>query len=387
MRVLECSHVTVDPKDSKGAQRAPAAEGVVIAPPTLEPFGPLRRDQTIYRWDLDKTYLRTEFDTVRDLLRTAVESAAHKRTVPGAAALLRELRRTDPAGVFILSGSPTQMRRVLEAKLRLDGVQWDAFTLKPSLQNLLRGRVRFLRDQVGYKLSALLASRAQAAAQTEEILFGDDAEADAFIYSLYADICADRVSRETLLSVLEAARLYEEDIPDMVRFAERVPRGLTVRRIFIHLDRVSLPTAFAEFGPRVCAFYNYFQPALALVEEGAMEADAALRVGAEIVIHHAFSPDALTASFMDLVRRSYVGRSTAERIVETVAQTPPSRYAAAAPILAAFARELEARLPDLSDPAQLPQPELDYVALFARDRARAKAAKLRARLRKGLPWG
>ena len=25
--------------------------------------------RTIYRWDLDKTYLRTEFDTVRDLLR------------------------------------------------------------------------------------------------------------------------------------------------------------------------------------------------------------------------------------------------------------------------------------------------------------------------------
>src|SRR5690606_37930766 len=48
----------------------------------------------VYRWDLDKTYLRTEFDTVRDLLRTAVESPARKRTVPGASALLRELRAT-----------------------------------------------------------------------------------------------------------------------------------------------------------------------------------------------------------------------------------------------------------------------------------------------------
>ena len=27
----------------------------------------------IYRWDLDKTYLRTDFDTLRDLVRTAIE--------------------------------------------------------------------------------------------------------------------------------------------------------------------------------------------------------------------------------------------------------------------------------------------------------------------------
>lgn len=29
----------------------------------------------IARWDLDKTYLRTEFDTLRDLVKTALERA------------------------------------------------------------------------------------------------------------------------------------------------------------------------------------------------------------------------------------------------------------------------------------------------------------------------
>src|SRR4051794_5190656 len=38
----------------------------------------------IFRWDLDKTYLRTEFDTWVDLMRTAIERPASKRTVPGA---------------------------------------------------------------------------------------------------------------------------------------------------------------------------------------------------------------------------------------------------------------------------------------------------------------
>ena len=46
----------------------------------------------IFRWDLDKTYLRTEFDTWIDLMRTAIERPERKRTVPGAAALMRELR-------------------------------------------------------------------------------------------------------------------------------------------------------------------------------------------------------------------------------------------------------------------------------------------------------
>ena len=94
----------------------------------------------IARWDLDKTYLRTDFDSVRDLVRTAFERPDQKRTNPGASTLLRETVRAG-VRVHILSGSPEQMRRRLEDKLRLDGIAWDTFTLKPNLQNLLRLRV------------------------------------------------------------------------------------------------------------------------------------------------------------------------------------------------------------------------------------------------------
>src|SRR5271166_4590283 len=136
----------------------------------------------IARWDLDKTYLRTEFDSLRDLVRTALEPADQKRTNPGASTLLREMVRAG-VRVHILSGSPEQMRRNLEDKLRLDGIQWDSLTLKPNLQNLLRLRFRAVRDQLGYKLPALLRARAALALGGEpgpgvkETLFGDDAEA------------------------------------------------------------------------------------------------------------------------------------------------------------------------------------------------------------------
>ncbi|MFW6067161.1 MAG: phosphatase domain-containing protein [Myxococcota bacterium] len=344
--------------------------------------GSIDRSRLVYRWDLDKTYLRTEFDTVRDLLRTAFEPVRQKQTVPGAAALLREVKGTSPAGIYILSGSPEQMRRRLEAKLRLDGVHWDSFVLKPSLRNLLRGRFRFLRDQVGYKLEALLGSRLQVEPDTDEILFGDDAEADGFIYSLYADICADRVGNEVLMQVLRRAQVYEQELPSLVRMMSRVPHRGEVRRIFIHLDRVSPPDVFADYGQRLCPFYNYFQPALVLLEMGCIDADAALRVGAEIVVQHGFAPDALTASFIDLARRDHVGRRAGERILAQADAIDPRRYSTAAPVLRAFADELAPRVPDLGEPHEPEPVEIDYVRLFDRDQERSRAAKARAILRR-----
>ena len=331
----------------------------------------------MYRWDLDKTYLRTEFDTVRDLVKTAFESAKQKRTVPGAAALLRELRATEPLGIYIVSGSPEQLRRVLEAKLRLDGIRWDSFTLKPQLRNLLRGRFRFLRDQVAYKLGALLETRASLPHEIEEYLFGDDAEADAFIYSIYADICAGRVKNEILMEVLRRAGVYEDELPRLVRLASRLPRYDTGKRIFIHLDRVSAPDGFVEYGPRVCPFYNYLQPALVLLEDGALGPLSVVRVAAELVIHHAFTPDALVASYLDLVERGHAGVKPARALIEAIDALEESHFATTYPVLRAFGDQLSDAARALADRPAHDLLEIDYVSLFTRDKDRARRAKER----------
>jgi hypothetical protein len=339
------------------------------------PAEPIDRRRLVYRWDLDKTYLRTEFDTLKDLVRRALERAGDKRTVPGAAALLRELRATSPAGIYILSGSPEQMRRVLEAKLRLDGIRWDGLTLKPSLRNLLRGHFRFLKDQVGFKLSAMLASREPLAVELDEILFGDDAETDAFIYSLYADLCAGRAGTETLLRVLEQVAIRPDEVEALVRMCSRLPKRDHCRQIFIHLDRMSSLDTFQVYGSRVCPFYNYFQPALVLLELGALDAKAALRVAAELVIDQAFTADALAASYLELARRGQLGMRAAEQLLEVLGGLGDGDYAAATPVLRALGEQL-ARFsvePAVREPAM----PLDYVGLLARERLRAKAAKLR----------
>src|SRR4029079_4417235 len=108
-----------------------------------------------------------------------------------------------------------------EQKLRLDGARWASLTLKPNLENLLRLRFRALRGQLGYKLPALLRRRAELAHQRDlsgelirEVLLGDDAEADAFVYSLYADVCEGKVDGLTLAEVMRRGEAYEDTIAD-----------------------------------------------------------------------------------------------------------------------------------------------------------------------------
>ena len=89
------------------------------------PAAPSPIPRLIARWDLDKTYLRTDFDTVRDLVRTAIERPDQKRTVPGAAALLRELgarQRRDPHPLGEPRAAPIAPRAEAPPRRRALGV-------------------------------------------------------------------------------------------------------------------------------------------------------------------------------------------------------------------------------------------------------------------------
>lgn len=262
----------------------------------------------ITRWDLDKTYLYTEFDTMRDLVRTAMESPEQKRDVPGAALLLKELAK-DNVRVHIVSGSPRQMGKRLARKLSLDGVRYDQLTLKPNLSNLLRLRFRALHDQVGYKLPELLSARLddqERAPVAQEVLVGDDAEADALVYSLYADLCAGHVDVEQLSRVLGAMRVYNDRRRECLRIVPRITQKSVVSRILIHLDRQSPPSKFWVYGKRLVPFYNYLQAAYVLAEDRFLGGEAVLGLAREFIDKHHFDIESLARSYLDLMRRGHV---------------------------------------------------------------------------------
>lgn len=334
-------------------------------PPGLEEGA--RPPRHVFRWDLDKTYLRTEFDSFGDLVKSAIETAADKQAYPGATALLRALKQ-DGNRICIVSGSPTQMRQVLAAKLTLDGVEYDEFVLKNNLKNILRGRFRSLRAQIPYKLPAMLRSRIGATAETET-LFGDDAEADAIIYCLYADLVAGRVSLADLERVLTASRAYEDDAAMIIQLARDVPKGNAVRRLFIHLDRRSAPLTFRRFGPRLVPVFNYFQAALVLYADHVLSARQVIFVALEMLDSGQYELGNLATSVQDVIRRRLIAPEVGLQLAAEAQEAaksgalsgrrdlPPFDDIAAA--FRARVRELGALEPLLVEPAE----PLDYVRL------------------------
>lgn len=318
-----------------------------------------------FRWDLDKTYLATQFETVRGLLRSAIQRADQKRAIAGAPALMREIRAAGLHRICIISGSPRQMRRVLEEKLRLDGVEWDEFELKPNLSNLMRGRFRALRNQVGYKLPVLLDGRTRVPADCQEILFGDDAEADAYIYSLFGDLLAGRVGEGTLERILDACEVYADQRQATLELAAKLAPGDAVQRIFIHLERRSPPARFAPYGRRLVPIYNYFQAALVLFADGVLPAVSVFKVAGEMVTSYGYSLASLGNSLQDLLRRGYAEVGALAGLTDAVEQYASlfDVFRPAKDIVEAFGRRLSA-LAENRPVAPPAPPAIDYLALL-----------------------
>lgn len=276
----------------------------------------------VYRWDLDRTYLDTDIHSVRSMIRAAFETASDKRNIPGSGALLRGLLRTDPtARVGIVSGSPTQLRSVLEKKLALDGVRFDHLVLKDHVGNLRRGRLRAVYSQLGYKLPALLDQRKGLGPAVRETCFGDDTEVDAVVYALYAEALAGRASNDTVARVLAAGGAYDDGIELALQALRKVARGDCVDDIFIHVDKGVPLRDFHRLGSRVIPVFSWFQAAMILRirdrldPEGLCDVVEVMREGDSFTDHH------FAGWTQDLVRRHLIDDDTARQVVHELPES------------------------------------------------------------------
>ena len=282
----------------------------------------------VYRWDLDRTYLDTDIHSVRGLLRTAFESAADKRTLPGAATLMRSLSEQDPSSrTFVLSGSPTQMRTVLREKLALDGVKVERLTLKDNLGNLRRGRFRAVRGQVGYKLPQLLQQRVGLGPAVRETLFGDDSEVDALVYATYAAAISRRIDEATLTRVMETGGAYADAINSAIEALHRVGIADAVEDIFIHLDQGTPPARFAKLGSRVVPVFSWFLAALVLYSRGRLEPAGVGRVARSCASEAGLDDMALAGLAQDAVRRRLLTAEALRQLVDSHESLSPLRGA------------------------------------------------------------
>jgi hypothetical protein len=301
--------------DAASTDGRPARAGWVEV---LRARGPRRRSAAplvpvVYRWDLDKTYLKSDFESLRKMMRVPFERAEDKIDEPGVVALMRALRASARAEgrkvlVYFISASPPQIGRAIREKLTLDGVEVDGIVFKDQLQHLVRGRFRFLREQIGFKLAELLKARLAAPPGAVEYLFGDDWESDSLCYSLYADVVSGRLDHQALGDILVRLRIDPARLVEIRALARKVKAANAVSRIFINLERRTPPGRFRAFGARLVPTFNYFQTALVLHDEGMVPLAAVVAVGHSLIDRAKYTRVQLRNSLDDLVRRGHLRR-------------------------------------------------------------------------------
>lgn len=277
-----------------------------------------------FRWDLDKTYLRTHFESLRQMVKIPFEAGSDKVHLPGVPQLIQALRRCAWARaqrpyVFFLSASPPQIGNAIREKLELDGVEYDGIIFKDQLRHLVRGRWRSLREHLGYKLGELLDSRRLGPAASREVLFGDDWESDPLIYSMYADILAGRLTADATEGLLKTLEVERGAIARVIRAVEALEQHAeVVARIYINLEKRTPPGRFHAFGTRLVPAFNYLQTGASLFELGLLD-DAALPVIAGALVDESgYTGDRLRNSLDDLVRRGHLKPSSRTRVIRVL---------------------------------------------------------------------
>ena len=234
-------------------------------------------------WDIDKTYLSTNFSSLRGLLMIPLEFAVDKIAIPGMPEVIRALRRgpgEEYVGnpLYFVSASPPQIRRVLEHKMLMDGVEYDGITSKDWIGCLLQMRPGKLREQLGFKLSALLSGKLHRP-QAREYLFGDDVEKDADAFYLYAQLVNRDISAADAVERMRSEGVKRDDRRCALSLLETLPRRLgRVEKIFIHLERNTPPKKFEKFGSLVLPVRGAGQMAFALYKMGLIDGEAVHQV-------------------------------------------------------------------------------------------------------------
>ncbi len=275
----------------------------------------------VYIWDIDKTYLATRFESIRGLIKTAFEKAHEKNIIAGTAVLLQELHRGSTSQnqknpIFFISASPPQMRKVIEQKMRLDQIEFDGIIFKDNLKNIYKGKFKKIKEQIGYKLIELLTLRSSFPPSCQEFLFGDDFENDAIIYSLYSDICDQRLQNPEIQKILMALGVAIEDIKIIFSLKRKIKKYDPVQKIYIHLEKKTNPAYFDKFWPKFIPTYNSFQAALRLYQENHISQKAVIRIAQDLIRSFKFTPKKITHWLYDAYERDIVDEEVAIKLIK-----------------------------------------------------------------------
>ncbi len=228
--------------------------------------------------DIDKTYLETRFETLLGIAKIAFETSTDKVTVAGAAELLQAIRWGTlcgvegnlldcPRGLHFISSSPPQLREVIEHKFAMDGLDWSSDTFKNQMYNLKRGQFHLVKQQVAYKMAAMISRVEAFESPCVLSCLGDSAEFDAYIY-VGLHLCLSRqLSEAGFAQYLEFAHVDPPIAKELARVSQLLPehrvQGIWIR--VLHNYAFPLPV---ELESLVRPFTSYFEVGLDWISLG-----------------------------------------------------------------------------------------------------------------------
>ncbi len=277
--------------------------------------------QTTYIWDLDKTYLDTKFESVKGLIRAAMEQGSQKKNIPGTGELVRNIKvfheesMKTPFAIYFITASPPQIETKINEKLHFDDIHPNGIFFKDNMQNLKPKRLWRLTKQVGFKLQSLLQLRLRLSENVKQVLWGDDSESDAVIYSLYSDICAQRLTQEQIQKILKFYHVTGKQVDTIMGLAASIPKSDPVEKIYINLEIDTDSEYYIKFGRRILPTYNSLQTALDLFQDGRLLKENVAAVAHKLLTQFEFTSDELEKSFDDLIRRQVLGKDTVSVIL------------------------------------------------------------------------
>jgi hypothetical protein len=201
------------------------------------------------RSDIDLTYLETDFHSKLALLELLATESKDRKHVKGMDQMMRYLQALNRFSFVFLSGSPSFFQKHLLERFRLDKVDLDGLYLK-DFKKILKDKfldfewfsmISALKAQIFYKLNLLFRLRQQLPSHMQEILFGDDSEADHVVYDLYQKTMSRQITLAELKQDLIAYELSSEEIIEVLDHASLALKSISldlkdpILAIYIHL--------------------------------------------------------------------------------------------------------------------------------------------------------
>ncbi len=278
----------------------------------------------VFICDIDRTYLYTRFSSLKGISRIPLEFAVDKQDIEGMAVLLREVRR-GPAEqsrhtpLYFVSASPSQLREVIQRKMLLDGLEFDGTIFKDWVGVLSSLRLRRFKEQLGFKVTAMLQLLLQLPPKVQVVLMGDDLETDALAFSLLADAVSGRLDEQQIRRVLRDSNVAHDDAAGVCQLVrQHAGRGARVRRALIRLERHTSPEDFLEFWPFAAVCRGALQMSLGLWSQGSLSAAAVAKVAADLV-SRGVAPARVDEDFVDCCRRGIIGDEDAGALRDELA--------------------------------------------------------------------